>query len=185
MALNQTQYKHLLLTEYNDPEFMTVLDPVNKKKYNVHRGTVNQDDLLTDSKLAANQFHDTDRMKRSTAKSQAVNEKYSQFETIETGHSLGGALAEEIALRNQSKSVVFNRGSTPLASYDHIDRDKHIHYRTDDDLVSYAARKGSRRRETAPSTYSELANKIPQWGIAQISNKLYNWYHSHLLKNMQ
>jgi hypothetical protein len=183
-VLNQSNYKHLFLTEFNDAEFASLIDPVSKTKYNIHRGTVNTDDLLTDSTIVTNTFETSDRFKRSLEKSQQSNARYNQYNTIETGHSLGGALAEDIAYKNNTQSVVFNRGSSPLSNYDHIDREKHIHYRTDDDLVSEGAKKGSRRRETTSSTYSKISEKIPNWQIAKIGTKISNWYHAHLLKNM-
>lgn len=123
-----------LLKEFNQDEFFAV--KMNDRVYNVHRGSVTQQDWTeTNTKLATNELEKTDRFKRSLEKSNQTKEA-TGLQSVEVGHSLGGSLAEHIALRNGDRSVVFNQGTTPLRNYTKIDRNLHQHFRIQGDGVS-------------------------------------------------
>ena len=120
---------------FNDEEFISVFDKDNL--YNVHRGSVNARDAETDVQLAVNKLQDTARFKASERKSVLSASKHGIGKKVtELGHSLGGTLAEDIASKYGHHSVAFNMGTTPLRSYDSVDRSKHKHFRIKGDFVS-------------------------------------------------
>lgn len=123
-----------LLQEFNQDEFFAVR--LNDRVYNVHRGSVTQQDWTdTNTSLAANELDRTARFQRSLEKSNQT-QAVTGLKSVEVGHSLGGSLAEHIALRNGSESVVFNQGTTFLRDFTKIDRNKNRHYRIQGDGVS-------------------------------------------------
>ena len=119
---------------FNDDEFMAV--KINGKLYNVHRGSKTMEDWTqTDMALAVGELHRTDRYRRSLRKSLDARES-TGMHSIEVGHSLGGTLAEKIALHTGDESTVFNQGTSPLENYHGRDRRRHRHFRMEGDGVS-------------------------------------------------
>lgn len=145
--LDRSVYKdHVKLhSGFNRDEFFSAEDSKGQKHYNVHRGSHTKEDWLTsDVELAQNNLKDTGRFRRASRMSFNASDRYAsgkfsdgkKKEVVEVGHSLGGALAEHIALDQKRSSVVFNQGTTPLRDYKEIDRSKHVHVRTKEDAVS-------------------------------------------------
>lgn len=144
--INQSVYKDRLEVHsgYNRDEFFSVRDKSTKTHYNVHRGSTTQEDwLVSDKELALNKLEDTARFRRASRMSFNATDRYASGKfgdkadrVVEVGHSLGGALAEHIALKQGHESVVFNQGTTPLRDYREIDRNKHVHHRAEHDVVS-------------------------------------------------
>lgn len=123
-----------LLNEFNLDEFYSV--KYQGKIYNVHRGSTTRKDWTeSDVQLAAGELNSSDRYLRSKELSREVMDRYN-LPTVEVGHSLGGTIAEKIALDHGTESTVFNMGTTPLEDYRSIDRSKHRHFRMDGDRIS-------------------------------------------------
>lgn len=120
--------------DFNTDEFYSVIH--NGTLYNVHRGSSTKEDWTqTDVQLALGDLPDSDRFKRSKALSAAATRKFG-LPTVEVGHSLGGSLAERIALEHGTESTVFNQGTSPLLSYGHINRRRNRHFRMSGDAIS-------------------------------------------------
>ena len=84
-----------------------------------HRGTVptNKSDLEADVYIATGTFGRSNRLKRSKEVVDKAIQKYPNYKIENTGHSLGGRVALEIARKlpvEDSKAVVFNPGFSPL-----------------------------------------------------------------------
>lgn len=133
-ALQKEGLAGTLVESLNQDEFFAV--EFGDRVYNVHRGSKTSEDWLqTDTELALNRLEQTDRFKRSLEYSNQA-ERATGKKSVEIGHSLGGTLAEKIALQKGNESVVFNQGTTPLANYSGIDRNKNKHYRVAGDAIS-------------------------------------------------
>lgn len=126
-----------LHSDFNKEHFAAVTHESEKTLFNLHRGTAAKDDLYTDTRLAVNQLQQTNRFKNSERHSVMSAYKLGPGKKIvEMGHSLGGALAEEIAQKYDRPSVALNMGTTPLKSYGKVDRTKHRHHRIGGDPIS-------------------------------------------------
>jgi hypothetical protein len=80
-----------------------------------HRGTVptDQSDLKQDALIAIGQFSRSDRLKRALQTVSEVAAKYPGYKIENTGHSLGGRVASEIAKSTGQLAVTFNLGGSP------------------------------------------------------------------------
>lgn len=145
--LNRSIYKNYIQIHAGTSrdEFFSAEDVQGKKHFNVHRGSKTQDDWInTNTELARNNIPETARFKRSSRMSFHASSRYAsgrfsdgkKKQVVEVGHSLGGTLAEQIAMSQNHKSVVFNQGTTPFRDYADVDRSKHIHVRNKEDAVS-------------------------------------------------
>lgn len=138
--LQNSKYKNDLFIDgdNNHDNFVSVHSTKDNKVYNAHRGTSNAQDVLTDAYLAGGQLHSSDRYKRSSELSKNVYNRFGgSKDIVEVGHSLGGTLADQISREHGGRSVAFNMGATPLASYGKDVSDQHQHIRTDNDPVSH------------------------------------------------
>ncbi len=168
----------------NKEHFASVTHTSSNTLYNLHRGTASKDDVLTDVQLGLNNLHNTVRFKSSDRMSTMSQYKYGKGKTIiEVGHSLGGALAEEIGQKYNRKSIALNMGTTPLKDYSKVDRVKHRHHRTSGDPISsfdpYATHRTSTHKKPAVSVHEKL------WGKRSVAgshwNKLKESMQSHTL----
>lgn len=80
------------------------------------RGTVNKDDVVTDSQLAIGRLEGTERWRRSIARMQAIDRHFNvnraKQHIMFAGHSLGGTLALHMASRYpHSYTVALNPGA--------------------------------------------------------------------------
>jgi hypothetical protein len=117
----------------NKDEFMSYV--YEGKLYNVHRGSkVLEDWTPTDLNLALDTLETTDRFQRAVRDS-TESQQLTGMKSIEVGHSLGGALAQRIAVAQNNESVVFNQGTTPLRQQK-VDTSRHVHYHNEGDLIS-------------------------------------------------
>lgn len=80
-----------------------------------HRGTVpsDQSDLKQDALIAIGQFSKSDRLKRALQTVAEAAKKYPGYTIENTGHSLGGRVASEIAKSTGQLAVTFNLGGSP------------------------------------------------------------------------
>lgn len=132
--LHEKGYDVTFLDAFNNDEFYAVV--AHHKVYNVHRGSVTTEDWLdSDKHIALDKLEKSDRYRRALLNSLGAREA-TELQSVEVGHSLGGTLAERIALHTGQRSVVFNQGTTPLANYHGIDRQLHQHFRVSGDGVS-------------------------------------------------
>lgn len=123
--------------EFNKEHFAAVTHESQKTLFNLHRGTAAKEDVYTDAQLAINQLQESDRFKNSERHSTLSTSKLGAGKkVVEMGHSLGGALAEEIAQKHDRPSVALNMGTTPLKNYGKVDRTKHRHHRIGGDPIS-------------------------------------------------
>lgn len=118
----------------NKPEFMAFEH--QGKIYHVHRGSKTQEDWwVTDVALAKGELEKTERWKRAVQDVMDA-QALSHLPVVQVGHSLGGTIAQQIAIRNNKPSVVFNMGSTPFQDYGSSNTEQHKHYRLEGDLIS-------------------------------------------------
>lgn len=123
-----------LVEAFNLDDFYSVIR--DGTLYNVHRGsTTKKDWTQSDVQLAMNELESSDRLLTSKELSRTAIDRYG-LPTVEVGHSLGGTLAEKIAVAHGTRSVAFNMGTTPLDNYQQVDRQKHIHFRMEGDSIS-------------------------------------------------
>lgn len=80
-----------------------------------HRGTVPSDhaDILADAFIANDTFASSSRAKSSLTATKRAMRKYPQLTVIQTGHSLGGATAQFVGAKTNTRVVAFNAGSSP------------------------------------------------------------------------
>jgi hypothetical protein len=96
----------------NTGELSAYKDVKKKKIYVAHRGTKEKRDLSADVAIAfgAEKYHP--RFKRATKRVKLIQEENPDYELVQTGHSLGGALAQHVGKRTKSDRVVtFNKGA--------------------------------------------------------------------------
>jgi hypothetical protein len=104
---------------YNyDPELSTKRTAIYVGPSDVivaNRGTDASDvsDLKQDALIAIGKVGQTDRVKRAEETAREVKNKYNK-PIVFTGHSLGASVAQELAEKTGSKSIVFNPGASPL-----------------------------------------------------------------------
>lgn len=165
--INESEYKNEL-TLHNDlnlDHFASVTHQPSQTLYNLHRGTTNFFDVQTDLDLAFGNLAQTTRFRSSEKLSQwGVYEHGDDKKIVELGHSLGGALAEEIALKHNRHSVALNMGTTPFKSYKSVDRSKHKHYRTTGDPISMFDPRAKNRFKKRPSVHDRLWNRAYHLG---------------------
>lgn len=169
----------------NFDEFATVISKSGSMMYNVHRGTVNKDDVGTDLALAANRLEETDRFRRSLNWSNAALTKYKDRTSMEVGHSLGGTLAQDIAIRNGTYSMSFNMGTTPLRDYSGINRERFRHYRMTDDFVSQFDQTAN-GSISKPNPLQAVLRPLPAWNFFQpilLAERVATAWSSHGLAN--
>ncbi len=159
----------------NSDEFLSVASP--STIYNIHRGTTTSEDLRTDVALAFGQLQHTDRYKRARQKS--MNTRNEGKHVVEVGHSLGGSLAEDIAVELGHESIVFNKGTTPFHSRAKDPR-RHIHIRNEGDLISQfdpdaVTRPSLKRKRDMLDTFGMFTGHPLFAGVS----RLRNWYHHH------
>jgi hypothetical protein len=94
----------------NKGEASVYKDEKAKKIIIANRGTNKMKDLSADVALGLGleAFHP--RFQRSKALSESMRKQYEGYEIVQTGHSLGGALAESSAKKND-RVVTFNKGA--------------------------------------------------------------------------
>lgn len=84
----------------------------DKQQLVVHRGTQGFQDIVTDIKLATGLLKTTNRYKHSKKIANEAAKLRPDYETTHLGHSLGGALARNVAKKGQ-KVVTYNTAVTP------------------------------------------------------------------------
>lgn len=96
----------------NTGELSAYKDVRKKKIYVAHRGTKEKRDLSADLAVAAGAERYHPRFQRATKKVKLIQEENPDYELVQTGHSLGGALAQHVGKRTKSSRVVtFNKGA--------------------------------------------------------------------------
>lgn len=83
-----------------------------KKQIIVHRGTKGFQDILTDVKLATGFLKTSNRYKHAKKISDQAKKAKPDYEITHTGHSLGGAIARNVAQKGQ-KVITYNTAVTP------------------------------------------------------------------------
>jgi pimeloyl-ACP methyl ester carboxylesterase len=93
-----------------------------------NRGTDPSDkkDILQDVRIVATGAP-TDRINRAMETTRAVQMKYSGKPIIFTGHSLGATVAQHLAEKTGSRSVVFNPGASPFSALNKSFRNSKIY----------------------------------------------------------
>jgi len=107
----------------------------NKLLYNVS-GTHSLSDVGTDAYLAFGHLKDANRFKEAKSNLEKAKQKYNVDKASISGHSLGGAISEYIAGKND-KVTLLDKGAT----IGQPTRNNEKSYRTAGDLVSYFASK--------------------------------------------
>lgn len=151
---------------YIDDEFMSVSQ--GDYLYNVHRGTSNVDDLMTDISLAIGGLENTDRYDRSFRKSYKFAREFGEGKRIvEVGHSLGGTIAETIAQKLNHESRSFNPG-VGLGESDFVSDNRHKRFRMRNDAVSMLGKSdaihhtsGKKRHRNPRMEKLESINSLP------------------------
>ena len=152
------------------------------KSFNVHRGTASSKDFETDSQLALDRLHQTERYQQSKEKSLASRLKLGASHSIvEVGHSLGGTLADFIAQELNHSSVAFNMGTTPLHDYSKVDRTKHIHIRKSGDPISFFdnSTQTIHKDFKASSHWLDHAFTVAHPLLGGVFSTFRRWYSSH------
>jgi hypothetical protein len=119
-----------------DKELSTVNNGVfyntqNKKLIQTIAGTRSLGDVATDVSLLTGQLKNTARYAESKSVLEKAKKKYNQPTAIIAGHSLGGAITNYIAGKND-KAITHNAGFT----FNQKSRPNVKHYRTSGDIVS-------------------------------------------------
>jgi hypothetical protein len=94
----------------NDNQTVFFNDKEKKLIFTV-AGTHNLSDVGTDIYLASGNLKSTERYKSANKTLNKARIKYKPKEVVVTGHSLGGAIAQYIAKKND-KVVTYNKGAT-------------------------------------------------------------------------
>lgn len=177
--------------QFNRDNYAAVYDRHHNRLYHLHRGTVNNDDLYTDSQLAIGRLSSTDRYRQTEALVNGAKLFYQGAQHTHIGHSLGGTLADTFARQGQGDtSVAFNMGSSPFAGTNPA-TEQHQHFRIGTDFVSrFADPSGTQVLPKKPNRLDTLLARLSNpftSGIhfqgAGLAHTLYNMYDSHFLKN--
>jgi hypothetical protein len=158
--IDQSKYagKLQLDTRFQTDNFSSIVRTDSRVNYHAYRGTVNKDDVLTDSYLALGRLKDTSRYQNNKALSEQA--KYALgwgYDVQHVGHSLGGTLADQIARETGERSITYNQGTSPVFSYGDAN-EKHQQVRMDNDIVS-AFSSGSTIVLDHTPTKAELMNE--------------------------
>lgn len=120
----------------------TYVNPETKKVIISHKGTDPKDkkDLKNDLLLSVGLLnkHTSKRVRNANEITKKVNEKYGAENVTQTGHSLGGYMADNSA-RGSNKVETYNRGTSPLDIITNKLKKKNenaIHYTTGIDPIS-------------------------------------------------
>lgn len=137
----------------------------NEKKllYNV-AGTHNLSDVGTDLYLAFGKLKDTNRYKEAGNKLEEAKKKYNVDNATITGHSLGGAVSQYIANKND-KVYTLNKGAT----IGQKTRGNETAIRTSGDAVSLM-NAGSTRMKTIDNTGLGFLNYLNPLASHNVSN---------------
>lgn len=141
----------------------------SKLLFNVS-GTHNLADVGTDVYLALGKLKDTNRYKEAKNRLKQAKTKYNSNNTVITGHSLGGAVSQYIASKDD-KVYTFNKGAT----INQKTRKNETAYRTEFDPVSLLV-SNSKRVKTLPN----LENST-----GFIGNDLLKAHSTNTLKNQK
>lgn len=95
---------------FNPDKKETVLSIRGTDIHNKQKGKT--EDLITDAFLLFGLEHMTPRYKKSVKKLDEVRETYNDHDIVLTGHSLGGTIAREIAIKHDIPAHIFNHGNT-------------------------------------------------------------------------
>lgn len=106
----------------------------DQKQIVVHRGTQGIQDLFTDVNLAFGRLSKTNRYKHAKKIAEEAQKKRPLFETTQLGHSLGGALARNVASKKDN-IITFNTAVAPNEMFKKHKKSQ-TNYRTQFDLVS-------------------------------------------------
>ncbi len=132
--LEQQGYKKdLSLSNDNQTVFY---NPKEKKMVFSVAGTHNLSDVGTDVYLATGNLKSTNRYKSAKKTLDKARNKYKPSNVVVTGHSLGGAIAQYVA-KKEDKVVTFNKGAT----IGQKTRKNETAYRTKGDIVSIFSQK--------------------------------------------
>lgn len=172
--------------QFNNDEFFSIVSLDTSQDpalYNVHRGTKVYEDIGTDILLAANRLHETDRYRSAENASLGAQRKWNTGNVTEVGHSLGGTLAQDLAIAHGNKSVSYNMGTTPLRNYSGIDREKHAHHVIHGDFVSQFDNSTNASVTFKPSVFDRFQNNRLFPMPMSFSEKLYQGFSNHFLQN--
>lgn len=125
----------------------------NKMLMNI-RGTASLDDVITDFEMLRGKLKDTNRYKQADNSYKLAKEKYKDYNTTITGHSLGGTIGQRIASPND-RTILFNK-----ADIGGKQKTNQINIRTTGDLVSSYGLLGNHYHTIAKGT---LDNPLDWW----------------------
>ena len=143
--------------ELSTPTEQFYVNPETNKLLMNIRGTSSVDDLITDFEMLRGKLKDTERYKRADNSLKSAKEKYKNYDTTITSHSLGGAIGTRIASPDD-RSITFNR-----ADIGGKQRKNQINIRTSGDLIS---------------SYGLLGNHYHTLGIGTLDNPI-DWWKTH------
>lgn len=105
------RYNYYLNERLSTEDNKIFFNPTNKKLLLLIAGTNKLADIGTDAYLAGGQLKKTNRYKQSKALLKQAKQAYNVDSSTIVGHSLGGAIASEIA-KDRDYSYTFNKGAT-------------------------------------------------------------------------
>jgi len=136
----------LLENQYTNTDVATYINTEKKILIFSYRGTkpTNLTDLGNDAFIAVGRPQSAPRFKTMEKMFREADKEYPDYRFIFTGHSLGGTLGwyimkicRELNQKHECSYVIYNRGSSPLESFEKgpVDNLKH-HWHAKGDLVS-------------------------------------------------
>jgi len=149
-AYSRTNWKSMhvpknfdILKNYSDDKCTVFTDNNHHVVVSV-RGTdvTSMDDIKEDGRIVAGSSMESPRTQHVMAIAQRLRADYPDSKLTLTGHSLGGRIAANVAVKLDVLAVTFNQGTTPLASnYANIDNNhiNVIHFTTAADLTSVSS----------------------------------------------